>query len=308
MSNLHWTLLLPIIVVAVGLVPVFACLYLWQHRRAKSQYQNPLTRGMLRSPGYSLRTKIDDLSSSVTATIAAWMMLPALFAVYHIADSHYRGTPESLWRTISELALFIVGSVFIGSWVFKRMEQLRRYNLGLQGELATGQELDQLMLEGCRVFHDIPIPHGNVDHVVVSRSGVFTVNTKIVGKPKQGEAKAKAIVNNAQNHIEFPGFKWRIPKDQLEGEARWLSNHLSGAMGESIDAEPILAIPGWFITERIGRSSVYVINPVKPKRFFVHSRSVFSDTRIGQIAHHLEQLCRDVQPGFQDNTRWEDKR
>ena len=50
----------------------------------------------------------------------------------------------------------------------------------------TSEELNQLMLDGCRVFHDIPFPYGNIDHVVVSRSGVYSVNAKMCGKPKEG--------------------------------------------------------------------------------------------------------------------------
>ena len=308
MSSWAWSFLLPLVALAAGFIPVFFCIFYWQHLLSKEVRQSPLTRDMLRSPGDSLRTKIDDLQGTVNAAMAAWMILPALICISHLVDSHYRNTPETWTRFISELAVLTVGSLLIGRWMFKRFEELCQYHLGLQGELATGQELDQLMLAGCRVYHDFPFPYGNIDHVVVSRSGIFTVNTKMRGKPKQGTGRAKVIVDYTRNQIQFPDYSCPIPIDRLQCEADWLSKFLSSAMGESIKAEPILAFPGWFFEKRIGRGDVCVINPTNAQKFFINSRNVFSDTRIGQIAHHLEQRCRDVKPGFKDNTRWEDKR
>lgn len=50
----------------------------------------------------------------------------------------------------------------IGRTLISRLEELRQFKLGLEGERATGQELDQLTLEGCRVFHDVPFPNGGL--------------------------------------------------------------------------------------------------------------------------------------------------
>ncbi|QEG40824.1 nuclease-related domain-containing protein [Roseimaritima ulvae] len=295
----------PVLVCLLGMLPLLVCVAYWRRLQSQKTRQNPLTRKLLRSPGHSLRKKIDDLDIEVDAILSAWILLPPLLCLVHVSDSYFRGTPESADRVVMGMFAAIGISLVIGRTLFKRFDELRQFKLGLEGELATGQELDQLMLEGCRVFHDIPFPYGNIDHVVVSRSGVFTVNTKMRGKPKEGEGKAEIVVDHEKDEIRFPDFKWRIPNRQLETEARWLSQHLSAAMGETIIAEPVLALPGWYISNRIGRGNVFVINPVKPKRFFVHSRQVLSDTRVSQLAHHLEQLCRDVQPSFREDPSWE---
>ncbi|EMI27319.1 nuclease-related domain-containing protein [Rhodopirellula europaea] len=304
---LNWLAIVvgPTLLFTLGFLPLVLCMAYWRRVQSQKTRQNPLTRSLLRSPGHSLRKKIDDLDIEVNSTLTAWLMLPAIMCIYHLSDSYFRGTPESASRIILELFVAVALSLLIGRALLRKLDELRQFRLGLEGELATGQELDQLMLEGCRVFHDIPFPYGNIDHVVVSRSGLFTVNTKMRGKPKQGEGKAEIVVDYENNEIRFPDFAWRIPNKQLETEARWLSQHLSAAMGEKIEAEPILALPGWFISNRIGRGKVFVINPVKPKRFFVQSRQVFSDTHVSQLAHHLEQLSRNVQPSFREKTGWE---
>ncbi len=297
--------LLPTSIMIAAVAPVILFAAYWRREQSKKTRQNPLTRALLRAPGHSLRKRIDDLEIGVDSLIMAWMLLPPLLCVFHLFDSYFRETPESITRIVLEGLVFIGASIMIGRNLKKKLDHLRYYKLGLEGELATGQELDQLMLEGCRVFHDIPFPYGNIDHVVVSPSGVFSVNTKMRGKPKEGEGKAEIVIDYEKGEIRFPDFKWRIPNKQLETESRWLSQHLSAAMDEFIEAKPILALPGWFISKRIGRGKVFVINPVKPKRFFVQSRQVLSGTRISQLAHHLEQLCRDVQPSFREDPNWD---
>lgn len=293
-----------VLIFLMGMLPLVVCIAHWRRRQSQKTRQNPLTRTLLRSPGHSLRKKIDELDIEVTSILIVWMLLPALICLAHLSDSYFRGTPESTLRIVSSLVAAIGLSLLIGRTLFKKLDELRRFKLGLEGELATGQELDQLMLEGCRVFHDIPFPYCNIDHVVVSCSGVLTVNTKMRGKPKEGKGKAEIVVDHENDEIRFPDFKCRIPNKQLETGSHWLSQHLSAAMGETIQAEPILALPGWFISKRIGRGKVFVINPVKPKRFFVQSRQSFSETRVSQLAHHVELLCRDVQPSFREDPSW----
>lgn len=49
---------------------------------------------------------------------------------------------------------------------------------GASGELRVGNTLKQLESENFRILHDLPFFGGNIDHVVVGRSGVFVVETK----------------------------------------------------------------------------------------------------------------------------------
>lgn len=66
----------------------------------------------------------------------------------------------------------------------------------------------------------------------------------------------------------------------------------------------MLALPGWFVKKRIGRGSVYVFNPHKPQKFFLHNRQVLTPKQIEQVAHQLEQLCRDVEPKYKEKKGW----
>ncbi len=55
--------------------------------------------------------------------------------------------------------------------------------LGPDCEMAVGQELNNPMCAGYRVYNDVPAEGLNIDHVVVGRNGVFAVETKGRSKP-----------------------------------------------------------------------------------------------------------------------------
>jgi Nuclease-related domain len=73
----------------------------------------------------------------------------------------------------SEVAL-LVSMFVISRYVLPLLERRDR---GASGEEEVGAVLDALP-DRWRVIHDASFGHGNVDHVVIGRAGVFTVETK----------------------------------------------------------------------------------------------------------------------------------
>lgn len=295
--------LVPILLVIASVPLIVGAVSIWI-RRYRSSRQSPLTRDFLRPPGHSLRARIDEANIDVETSLLAVMMIPVLAYATHVTQSHFAGLKESLGRTAFLIVLTLLLILVTTRKLVMSMQERRRLVLGLEGELATGEELNQLMLDGCRVFHDVVFPYGNIDHVVVSESGVFCVETKMRGKLNTGDGDAKAVVDYDRSVIRFPDGEYRLPIDQLESQAKWLSEFLSSSVGRSIEVEPILAFPGWYI-ERIGRGRILVINPHKPLKFFRQNRSVLSPQAVQQIAHQLEQRCRDVTPSYRKSRRWE---
>lgn len=298
--------LLPAAIAIIGLLPIKVIFSIWRTRECRNLRESPLTGNLLRPPGYSLRQKVDDLNIDIVSYLVAIVMIPLLVFVVHVSQSYFAGESESFLRITMSVFLGLVLTSLAGWRLSRLLAERKNYVLGLEGELATGEELNQLMLDGCRVFHDIPFPFGNIDHVVVSPSGVFSVNSKTLCKPKSGDGKAEVTVDHQRNLIRFPDHESRIPIEQLETEGNWLSQKLSSSVGRSITVEPILALPGWYVKERIGRGSVYVINPRNPQKFFVQDRKLLSPELVQQVAHQLEQMCRDVEPSYREKReRWE---
>ena len=265
--------------------------------------QSPLARDMLRPPGYSLTEKLRDQSDEIYVDAAAVFSAPLLGFAIHLSQSYFAGAPAPWWRAFAIGIVVLFTMVYLSHRLIKRLKGQRNYALAFEGELATGQELDQLMLDGCRVFHDVPTNYGNIDHVVVSHSGVYTIETKTVRKPMTQDEN-KVIVDHSQNVIRFPHYDYPIPTRQLETQRDWLAKYLSSAIAEEVAVEPMLALPGWFIDKRIGRGIAYVFNPVKPHKFFLQNRNVLSPDAIQRIAHQLDQLCRSVPRSQREEKTW----
>lgn len=290
--------------VVVGVLPILAVGYWRRVRLHRERRTSPLWRDMLRPAGYSVRNKLDELNFDIDFFIFAFTCMPLAGYAIYVSQSHFLGVPDSAIRVVLTILLFVALTGGLGWWLSRLLRDRQRLQIGMEGEMYTGQALDQLMLEGARVFHDIPFDYGNIDHVVVSPSGVYSVNTKTFRKPTNVKNN-NVVVDHGENVIRFPDWTQPIPNKQLLTERDWLAKELNSAVGERVVVEPILALPGWYIERRIGRGDVYVLNPVNAGKFFVQNRSVLSPAMIQRISHQLDRLCRDVEPSFREDKGWE---
>ncbi len=74
---------------------------------------------------------------------------------------------------------------------------VERRDRGAVAEEHVGELLDELPEEEWQVIHDASMGHGNVDHIVIGRAGVFTVETKSHPGPVRVGRIHGAIVGQA---------------------------------------------------------------------------------------------------------------
>ena len=286
--------LVPVVVYLAGIGMGAGVLQLWLWRTQRARRQTPLTRNLLRGPGHSLRVTIDDLAFDAASYLAMLSGLPLYFYAAYL-QRQLTGTSRPMVETTLALTLVI----FIAYIIFKlvrALARLRQLRLGLEGELATGQELDQLMLEGYRVFHDVPSESFNIDHVVVGRNGVFAIETKARSKPIKDDGKAEREVEYKDGALIFPHYRSVKPLAQAEYQAKWLHNWLSAAVGKPVPVMPLVALPGWYV-KRSEQNRVPVFNPLKCAAYFRHiGMPELGPDLQQQIVHQLDQRCRDVAP------------
>jgi len=238
-----------------------------------------------------------DINDKLTENLVLLIMMPILFYATYISLLHFGNSKLSTFTT----AFYIIAGIgSIAYFLFNLVKSLnlrRSYQLGYEGEIAVGQELNQLMLEGYRVYHDFPAGKFNIDHIVVGASGVFAVETKARSKPTSKDRKADAKVNYDGECLRFP--KWTDIQSikQAKQQAKWLTKWLSSATGEHVSVRPVLALPGWFVN-RNSSSDVWVINHKECGSIAkVKNGKILSKEMIKRIVHQLEQKCRDVEPG-----------
>jgi hypothetical protein len=260
-----------------------------RHRRGE---RPPFRDLLLRSPGESLRREIQDMSDDVVWYLVLMYSLPLLVYSMYLAISN-SGEPSTGAHIF--FLLVLLGAVIFPVYKTSRIIAKRRHlRLGLAGEIAVGEELNRLMLDGYRVYHDFPAERFNIDHIIVSQVGVFAVETKARSKKGMGKAKSEAEVVYDGKQLRFPSWVTAEPTDQAKDQAKWLSNWLSNAVGETVRTTPIVIIPGWFINRK-APDSVPVLNPKEVMAYFASKKeSVLFETMIQRICHQVEQKCRDV--------------
>lgn len=142
----------------------------------------------------------------------------------------------------------------------------------------------------------------NIDHVAVTQSGVFAVETKGRSKPNHGSGKHDAQVIYDGVTLAFPRWVETRPIEQSRRQAKWLARWLSSAAGEAVTVKPVLALPGWFV-DRKGRGDVQVISGKEAYALMSAGYTSLSDGLIRRVEHQLEQKCRDVKPSMAQKNR-----
>lgn len=291
----------PAILVFVNLAIAVSMIKILKAYHGLKKRRSPFTTKFLRAPGQSLIEKIDEINDDLVAYMAMLIAMPILFYAFYISDLYFQRRPLSL-----NLALFyiIIGILFIGGLTFKMVKLLnlrRKTRLGYEGEVATGQELNRLMLHGYHVYHDFVADNFNIDHIVVGPSGVFAVETKARAKPTSNNRKEDAQVIYDGRCIHFPTWKEIKPLEQAKNQAEWLARWLSSTTGEQTRVRPVLTLPGWFVT-RAASDGIPVINP---KQFMSIAKPVngyqLDERRIKSIVHQIDQHCRNIKPKSGDS-------
>ena len=127
--------------IPVGIV-VLAFLVLWfavnlrKRRFLKLNRRSPLTRNMLRTPGESLRSEIEEIKFDNNCLATIYLISP--FLMYSICITQLYALPKTNLVT----SLFFGGILVFTAWAFtlrkffQNAELIRRKQLGLEGELS----------------------------------------------------------------------------------------------------------------------------------------------------------------------------
>lgn len=287
--------LLPLILILIPAGFVVALVKFWEWRAKNYNRKNPLTSDLLRGPGEALREKLAELRLDVLGDLLLIYLLPTLILAYSLSLEAF-SQKSYYWVHIFN-TIIAAGIIFyLVLKINKNKKTLLYYNLGLDAEIAVGQELNHLMRDGFWIYHDFPANDFNIDHVVIGLTGVFAIETKGRGKPinKDGSTEREIIYDGESLH--FPTHIEQKPLKQAESQARWLEKWLTSAVGEPVSVTPVLAIPGWFI-KQTKRKGIPVINGKNPNTFFAkYGNASLSEKLQRQIVHQIDSRCRTVLP------------
>lgn len=289
-----WT---PTLLILVPMILSVVFLYAWMNLRKRSNVKFPFADAVPRNPGEALSEKIVDL----TFDFAVFAPMAALIPIYSYAVFLQIGAdrqqPPSL---IIAVPLFVFGALGTAWFLIKlirTMNELHLYRIGYAGEVAVGGALNQLMLQGFRVFHDIKgDKEFNIDHLLIGPSGVFAVETKTKTKKKEINGKQTHKVMYDSKSLFFPDrpdSPHRAFLEQSMRNAKWVSKWLTEATGHQVKAQPVLVLPGWFIEiKKPGDVRVLNHNQVQALTGMAN-RTPLDKPEIDRIAYQIQQRCQN---------------
>jgi len=119
-----------------------------------------------RTAGQYARATVSRLSLRALVTLGVLAVATALLGrTFGLHDVRFLA---------SEVAL-LVSMFVISRYVLPLLERRDR---GARGEEQVGGILDRMSANGWHVIHDASLGRGNVDHILIGPSGIFTVETK----------------------------------------------------------------------------------------------------------------------------------
>jgi len=111
----------------------------------------------------------------------------------------------------------------------------RAWKVGAKGEEKVGGRLDKLASAGWRVLHNVDLGgRGDIDHLVIGRFGVFTINTKHHPRAFVQVHRSKIIVRRKEQ--PYVGKAHR--------EADRVHRALSAELGRPVNVTPLIVVHG----------------------------------------------------------------
>ena len=286
----------PVIIICGILFIMLAALNVCRRRIRLKSLRPSFNQNLLRIPGDSLLRRLDNLNEQINLYLVYVIILPLIIYSTLISYFYFQAKQPSLtviW--ISSIICFTLIAYLIFN-LFKSLSQRKRIRLGYEGGLAVGQELNQLMLHGYRVYHDFPADTFNIDHIVVGSKGVFAVETKTRLKNSARKSNQEATVTYDGRMLTYADATDFDTIEQAEQQADWLSKWLAAGTGEPIAVRAIVTLPGW-VVKRTSADGIPVVNPGQFASLFEHIKPrPLSETMLKCIKQQLEQKCRNMAP------------
>ncbi len=254
----------------------------------KNKTKSPLKDNPLRMPGQSLDNQLNKI---IDEEVLFYLVLPAFLILFTIWN-------WLLWYQVIPIPNPIIMTVFTiaaSIYVFIKMVKARRkikaYRLGIDGERAVGQTLETLRSSSYKIFHDLIGEGFNIDHLIVSKHGIYSIETKTYSKPQKGECRIKVTsdgisVNGYQSDQEI--------LNQAKAQKSWLERKIKKNIGSSYPVKPVVVFPGWYIEDNRKIKDVWVLEPKALPKYIQNDPEVLTEKQVREISNSFSQLIRST--------------
>lgn len=253
----------------------------------KKPWRSPLKAAPHRNPGQSLDEQIWDL---ILDGVTFWMMNIAFWVVLLILE-WLRWLNQSPPRPILMTILVIPLISYAIFKILRLRGKIKTLKLARDGEKAIGQFLEDFRNKGCKIFHDIIGEGFNIDHLLISPQGIFTIETKTFSKPPRG----KSVIYFDGKSLEINAKKLdRDPIIQAKAQARWIRELLQEITGKTWPVISVIVFPGWYIEANPGanKGQLWVLNPKAFPGFLKNSPTCLSSDDVRLLSSQISKYLR----------------
>jgi hypothetical protein len=269
----------------------------WHKRRRRQKTQPPQAEKLLRPAGYSLSIMLDGLADRAISKLLFAFGLCAIAGVF--LDAATKTTGLGLASFVLFASAFGVGGAYVTVWVVRDLIRGQNLRLGLRGEQAVGEALQEVGHCGFRAFHDFPSgDNWNIDHIAVGPPGVFLIETKARNRvrPRPGQQQPAHVVQIFGETLQFPSGRDLKAVPQAERNAKWLAGYLTKKTGEKVEVEALVVLPGWFFEIKQPPSpGTMVVNTTYLIKYLSGRAARLPEAQVRRITAALDEKCRDVE-------------
>jgi len=261
---------------------------------SEDKRQSPLRRPPLRQAGQSLQEEMDRVwENKINHYLLAALML-GILAFWEWWGWFFK-MPRRPWIPTAMAIGYAVYAVIRARPLYNLHRQLK---LGRDGERTVGQELEKLRAYGYRIYHDFLADGFNIDHIVIGPTGVFTINTKTISKPKDSDAQ----IDYDGQVIKIPGTTLdRDPIAQAKAERDFIRNWIRDNANRVAPVRSAVVFVGWYTAKRPEGAEVWVLNTNGLMSFIQNERSELSQDDIVHICRILEDHILKKQKDLYDS-------
>lgn len=246
-----------------------------------NQKKSPLRRPPLRQAGQSVQGKRDYILDEKIEPLLLTGLFLIVLSIYEWFGWFFKTLHRPWFLTV--VAALYVAYAAIRVRPFYRLS--RQLKLGRDGERVVGQELEKLRAHGYQVYHDFLGDKFNIDHIVIGPTGVFTINTKAISKPKNQETK----IEYDGNVVTIPGTRLdRDPIIQAKAERNEIRDWIQKNANRNPSVRAAVVFVGWFTAKQPEGAEVWVLNVTGLLSFIQNEHSELSQDDIAHISGILE--------------------
>ncbi len=198
------------------------------------------------------RDEIRVLSHRQSAYLGAALVFVVMYVAASAFDSPplFRGYPD--WQLYLFLSTLGAGAAFVAYRLAVTLLARRQLRFLRDASIAIGHQLQWISSGHGRVFHDVPVPSGVIDHVMVGPSGIYAV-TVIARRPsKTGETRI------ANDEVQFRPSRKTSDVTEIGNAVSELAHELSKRVGQNVRVRSVVAVPGWNISSQNGGEHLLV--------------------------------------------------